>query len=594
MEYFQTIKSRSFLTLTMNNFIIVNTSVHTIDASKSSFHLNEEWCLVVDSSFLTFSNAKKKIIIIGDYIGNEEDLFNTPDDEIPKLRGNFYAIVISQKAIKVYSSFLNILPIYVTTDTSIVASSIDAIQTISTQEFSLSKKYILENLLFNYSFFNSTKFKEIELVPCNTFILIELDQVSFCKHYSIVDLFVNSKTKNKKTADELSDFFIETAKHYFPNEPFDIAFTSGFDGRTLVSCATYFKKKFTTFSFGRPENDDVSIPKNNAAALNIPYRYYDLGSDEYIQKEYFKNAVEYTSSGYLGNGFIYAHFPFSAKKINENSNYLLSGACGSELFRALHGTGAVTSLALAEVFQTTNDEEIRNKLTHSKTLDVLNKDEFADDLNELISEVIEYKKQLPQNISINQQFYVFVFEEIFRKFFGQWVAIQQNYIKVRTPFLDFKFVSELLKTNYAGANNDFFTGNPFKRIKGQYIYADIIRKTNSIIYHQITGKGYRPKDVRNIFYMGNIVLPFIKKKLTKKVTKPFLDNLGIISGVQENKETLKQLISNTSFFNQDMLYDMLDELSPQTAEQQRDTLLMAISLIHNLQLKPVKRELLIL
>jgi len=256
----------------------------------------------------------------------------------------------------------------------------------------------------------------------------------------------------------------------------------------------------------------------------------------------------------------------------------------------LHSTGAVTSVALADVFRIENSEELREKLINAKVFEVLKKEEFKQELAELVEEIISYKEQLPQGITENQRFYVFVFEEIFRKFFGQWIAVQQKYIKVRTPFLDFKFIKSLLQTNFAGANNDFFTSNPFKRIKGQYIYADIIRKTNKTIYRQHTGKGYRPLDVRNIFYSGNIVFPFIKKKFTKKVSKPYLDNLGIISGVKENQVALEETISNSSFFNKRVLYEMLRELSPFTPEKERDTLLMSISLLTDVKNKVVKNK----
>jgi len=321
----------------------------------------------------------------------------------------------------------------------------------------------------------------------------------------------------------------------------------------------------------------------------VPYQYFNLGAEEYVKIAHLKNVTEYTTSGYLGNGFLYAHFPYSAEKLKKESAYLISGACGSELFRALHATGAVTSIALADIFTTDNEQELREKLRASKTLEVLNTNDFIIELEELISEIIAYKKQLPQRITLNQQFYVFVFEEIFRKFFGQWIVTQQKYVKVRTPFLDFNFVKTLLQTKFAGANNDFFTNNPLKRIKGQYIYADIIKKTNQTIYRQITGKGYAPRDVRNSLYRANIVIPFIKKKFKKETVKPYLDNLGIISGVKESKEILKQFIIESSFFNKKQLLSMLTNLSEYTPEKQRDTLLMALSIIYSHKTKERKK-----
>ena len=574
----------------MNDFIISNTNINLTDPSDRAFQLSADWHMIIKGDHSDYVTKNMRIITIGDYIGSKEEILRTQDNEIPKLKGNFYAIVIKEKCIKIYSSFFSMLPIYSTTDNTTISSSISLIEKTSAQHFTIDKKFILENLLFNYGFFNRTRYQEIKLAPCHSYIAITKNELSILKHYSTIDLFTSSVKGGRKKASELSDLFIKNSADYFPDETFDIAFTSGFDGRTLVSCATHYNKKITTFSFGRPENDDVKIPKRNAKELNLPYRSYDLGTADYIKKKYYKNALEYTSSGYTGNGLLYAHFPYSAKEIGEKSNYMLSGACGSELFRALHSTGAVTSIALADVFKTDNHEELKEKLRRSKALDVLNMNEFNDDLEDLIREIITYKEALPKEISLNQQFYVFVFEEIFRKFFGQWIVVQQQYVKVRTPFLDFNFVKMLLQTKYAGANNDFFTKNPIKRMKGQYIYADIIRKTNKTIYKQITGKGYKPRDVRNALFIINTVLPFFKKKLKKKVAKPYLDNLGIVSGVKENKDIFENLIAESSFFKKEKLQVMLNNISSYTPEKERDSLLMSLTILHNLQEKQVQQK----
>ncbi|KAA1244183.1 asparagine synthase-related protein [Aquimarina sp. RZ0] len=576
----------------MTDFIIINKKVIPKTSKKKSLKLTSDWFLLTDKvNYIEYNITDSRIIIIGDYIDSVEDFFRVTDNEIPKLRGHFYAIIVKGNCVKVYNSFFSMLPIYYCSDHCFISSSVQLIKNHIKIDLDIDKKFILENLLFNYGFFNRTLYKNIHLLPCHSFLILRNNKVTVVKHFSIDTLFVPFPKKGKKVVNELSELFIETTKHYFPNKEFDIAFTSGFDGRTLVSCATHHQKSFKTFSFGRPENDDVTIPLNNAKALDIPYQYFNLGSSQYLTEHYYTNAQEYSTSGYFGNGFIYPHFLFSTKEISHNTNYLLSGAAGSELFRALHNTGAVTSRALVDVFKSNNDIEIREALKNAKPLEALNLSEFSEELEELIEEIIVYKRALPNDISMNQRFYIFVFEEIFRKFFGQWITLQQQHLAVRTPFLDYKFVKELLSTSYAGANNDFFTDNPLKRMKGQYLYADIIKKTNSAIYLQKTGKGYRPIDVRDPKYVHNIILPFLKKKLLKKVTTTNLDNLGIISGILENEEKIHELIhSDQSFFNTDFLYKSYKNLTPYTPEKDRDTLLMSLSILHNLTHRSVSQK----
>ncbi|WP_103865757.1 asparagine synthase-related protein [Aquimarina sp. I32.4] len=569
----------------IDHFII--TASRNTEPDKYHIELTEDWILTTQGNRYThYHEDDKTIFVFGDYIGEKEILFSSHSDNIPKLRGNFYAIVVHNKTIKIYSSFLNVLPIYYTTDNSCFSSSIQYIREKSKKEFSINKKFILETLLFNYGFFNRTLYQEIQLVPCNSFLTILVDRLEIQKHLDTISMFTQHPVKGAKVVDRLSDLFIETTNHYFPDTSFDIAFTSGFDGRTLVSCATFHNKDFKTFSFGRPENDDVSIPKANAAKLNIPYKSFDLGSEEYLNQEYIHKAISYIYQYPGGNGFIYPHFLYSTEQIAKESDYLLSGIVGSELFRALHLTGAVTSTTLADVFISTTSQEIKDKITNAKALKVIQKENYKTELQELIDEVIAYKEAIPNHLTENQKFYVFVFEEIFRKFFGQWVSIQMQHVKVRTPFLDYTFIKELLATKYAGANNDFFTENPLKRMKGQYLYTDIIKKTNSIIYHQITGKGYRPKDVRELMYLYKIIIPFIKKRFKRKVKTPNLDNLGIISGTLTHKKIIEETLRETSLFDTSVLSNMLDTISPHTPEKERDTLLIAVSILIAIQYQP--------
>ncbi|QKX03912.1 hypothetical protein HN014_02985 [Aquimarina sp. TRL1] len=577
----------------MGEFILFNTSVKSYQRkvfSGTSIQLSRHWELMTNDTYTIIEYNDVKVILLGDFIDSIENLKDMEDHAIPRCRGNFYAIVIRGERLSLYSSFLSILPIFYHKDKTIFSSSISWIQKWKNTEYTIDKKYILECLLFNYGFFNRTLYQEIHLLPCHTFLTFQENSVSVIKHFETRRLFTSFPNEGSKVAGTLSDLFINTVKTYFPDDFFNIAFTSGFDGRTLVSCATHLNKNFRTFSFGKIENDDVRIPMLNAEELGIPYHYFDLGTEDYYNNKYYANAQKYLSSGYQGNGFLYAHFLYSARQVSKESRYLISGVIGSELFRALHTTGAVTSHALADVFRIEREQELIERLRNSPVLEVLVKNEFLMELKELLEEIIAYKKGLPKELSVNQQFYSFVFEETFRKFFGQWIVAQQQYLTVRTPFLDFNFIRELLQSQYAGANNDFFTNNPLKRMKGQYLYADIIKKTNETIYHQMTGKGYRPIDVREMRYHHNIMIPFLTKRLKRKVTKTNLDNLGIISGIKSNQQALYKTLSDVPYFNLAKIEKQLTELSPYTVEKERDALLMSLSLVHNIQSVKKKKE----
>ncbi|HWY11252.1 MAG TPA: hypothetical protein VN026_08005, partial [Bacteroidia bacterium] len=303
-----------------------------------------------------------------------------------------------------------------------------------------------------------------------------------------------------------------------------------------------------------------------------------LGSESYLNKYYLENALEYIENSNGGNGFIYSHFLYSTKEIAKESEYLVAGYVGSELFRALHIQGAVSSKTLVNFFKIKNKDEIRELIVNAEVLKYLNPDEFKNEINELVDELIVYKNKISSGLSDNQKFYAFVFDEIIRKFFGQWISVQQNSINIRTPFLDHDFIKSLLETEFAGVNMDFLTENPYKRMKGQLVYPTVIKKTNKTIYHQKTGKGYRPVDILNKFNFFNVIFSFISKRIKRKFTETDMDNLGIISGAKSLNTLTGDL--ETRFFRKDVIKKDLNNLKATTPEKERDSLLMSLSLIY--------------
>ena len=119
--------------------------------------------------------------------------------------------------------------------------------------------------------------------------------------------------------------------------------------------------------------------------------------------------------------------------------------------------------------------------------------------------------QYYSGLTRNQRFYVFVFEELFRKYFGAEMVNQFRYLKNRTPFLDIDFLKAILKTEFAGIHSDFFEKNPLKRYKGQVLYAHIIKKAYPDFGKMMTDKGYKPDDLINFFGKVNIAKGYLKK-----------------------------------------------------------------------------------
>jgi hypothetical protein len=116
-------------------------------------------------------------------------------------------------------------------------------------------------------------------------------------------------------------------------------------------------------------------------------------------------------------------------------------------------------------------------------------------------------------MSRNEKFYLFVFEEVFRKYFGAEMSNQFHYMNNRTPFLDTVFLKGLLGTGLAGVYSDFLEKNPISRFKGQVLYAHLIRSTYPHYNKILTDKGYRPQDLLTLTGKLRITRSYLSKKL---------------------------------------------------------------------------------
>jgi len=456
------------------------------------------------------------------------------------LKDNAYEIDVKVNSITILPDLWGIYPIYyyAENDNLIVSNSIFKIKETLKNNISINQKYILEQNLFNYSFSENTIHKEIKLVPSGFEILIT-ENISFKPIFSIEDYFTDNPIKQQNSIVDLVEKFIYVNKTKISDNDY-ISFTSGFDGRSLVSLGKYLKKEFSTFSFGTEENEDLYLPREQAEKLGMAFYPIKLDSEEY-SNEFWNLGTDIIIKSAAATNFLQVHWAYSAKLLSNETKTLISGVFGSELFRAAHTSGQFASPALVDYFKNIETDEWINKIKNADSLKFINKDNFKNEMEELIEELNDYKKKIIHLIP-SQRFYKYIIDEVFRKFFGmQFLFPQSEYLNVITPYLDFEFVKELLKTELAGVNNEFFTHNPLKRFKGQLFYAKLIEKTYPELSRLTTGKGYKPLDLFSFLGKANITYNFFKKRIKRNVWKINLNNLGIISAYEHNKTKFENI-----------------------------------------------------
>lgn len=536
------------------------------------------FCSNVNDFKIVKISSKKDLIIFGDCINSE--ILNSKSKFEPfilkQLKGIFILVLISDNSFQIFPSLFGFIPVYYSNNYNTISNSLNLIEKIEKCKTSINKKFILETYLFNYPFSNITYLAGIYRLETFSSLSYINDKIKIENHTDIKNWF-NAETLLKPyNLNELAEIFLYQTKNYFSSKKNSVTFTSGFDGRTIVSAGLSYRANFETFSWGTLENDDVAIPYNNSKKLGLVYRSYNLKELNYIQ-DYLDLSRRMTKITGGFNGFLYPHYLYAALKEKNFSKILLTGYCGSELFRALHIQGAITSKDLVQIFTEIDDNKLKNQLWNSKKLVFINKNEYLNEFESLFEEILSFRKTRSRFFTLNHFFYSYIFSEVFRKVFGSLVVAQMHELKVRVPFLDYDFITALLRSDFAGCNNDFFTHNPIKRLKGQMLYAEIIRQTNTDLFKMKTGKGYCPEDLLTTHGKVNILFSYIKKHFKNRVIKPNLDNLGIISSYTYHRDEIENSFFKLEGFDIDKIIQASRSLNPYTLEFERDLILQTAS-----------------
>ncbi len=475
----------------------------------------------------------------------------TPEFILNNLFGHYYYLFLDKLSGELIfgNSLFSILPIYYYLDGRRIILSENALTLGKYLNInSVSKRFILETVLFNYPLFNSSIIDGVDLLPSNSFINISNTKPEFIRHTVIQDHFSTNPKPWKRSTGELSDIFISSVNKYLPDESYVHALTGGFDGRTLVASSLYYKKAFSCYSFGSEVSRDMQIASelSKKASLNFINIYLD---DDYATKDSLACGREFILSSSGSATFARAHYLHAVKKLTNEYKHIITGNFGSEVFRAAHIAGAVISSNLYALFNSEDPNEGLKKVESSREYRSLQVVNYLTELEELKNDIRHlqcYDASLA-GLTKNQRFYLFVFEEIFRKYFGAEMVNQFRYIKNRTPFLDIEFLKSIFKTELAGIHSDFFEHNPLKRYKGQVLYAHIIRKVYPKFGKILTDKGYSPDDLISPQGKLNIAKGYLKK-ITKR-TPPDYDPHAVDKAWEYNKDFWLKIPRSGDLFN---------------------------------------------
>ncbi len=509
-----------------------------------------------------FNGLHNEFMLWGDPVGGEEFAANidgaiTPDQIFSKVNGHYYFLLLNkaERELIAGNSVFSILPVYYSEVSGSIFLSDNAMDLGKYLGLDvISRRFVLETILFNYPLFNHSIIEKVSLLPSNSYMNVSAGAFSFVKHTNFENYFSYDPVPWKRAADTVSDAFVETVKKYLPAERYVNALTGGFDSRTLVAAGLASGGDLLCYSFGAPGSKDVEIPDRVTSLAGIPFRKILL-DDDYARNDSLRNGLEFVLNASGSASFARGHYLYAARIMAKHSGYMITGNFGSELFRAANVRGVVFSPNLVKLFSSGSRDEALKSIESSREFNSVRKESFTVEWDQLKQDL----RALPcfssahSQLTLNQRFYLFVFEEVFRKYFGAEMASQFRYLRNRTPYIDTDFLKTILGTGFAGVYSDFFERNPFKRYKGQVLYSHIIMNTRPDLGRILLDKGYCPNDLLTPFGKVNVLRGYLKKKINK-ISAP-TDPYSVERAFRHNTEFYRQVPVDSALFNTELLTD---------------------------------------
>jgi len=436
-------------------------------------------------------------------------------DKIRHMPGFFYLIQFCSKEhwIRVFSSLFNILPVYYQhrAGSIHISSSLQSIRALSPSTLTPNPLYLMEKCLFYYPLFNHTWYNEVKLLAANSYLNFDGD-LKIIKHTNIPDYYSSNPKSWRSALEETSDLFISRARDYLPGEHFIATLTGGFDSRAVVGLTLGKRLNFSTYSYGGPGTDDLVIPQQIAAGCGFNHHSIPI-NEEFAQKEFWRHALKflYRSEG-MGN-MSRAHYSYAAEILGRESNCLVSGNFGSEILRAMKSPGVMVSQPVFQMFELEDLNELKESWSRNSALQYLNPVQQKELMDRLLAEVRTFRNALPDGLSRNQRFYVYLFEEVFRKYFGPEIIVENSTLRHRAPFLDFEFITTVLHSGLAGVYSRYRETRPLKRFQGQALYAHIQKKTCPKLLDYDLDRNYRPRDFLTAWGRFRIMAGYLGKHI---------------------------------------------------------------------------------
>jgi hypothetical protein len=413
----------------------------------------------------------------------------------------------------------------------------------------VSARFVIESILFNYPLFNCTLVEGVSLLDSCSALVAGSDNYRIVRHTVTEEWFCNDPVSWKKSLSVMTDIFLNAIEKYLPGEHYLTALTGGFDSRTLAASGLFHRRTFSGYCMGSTMTGDMSIAAEISSKAGISFVPVLLDG-HYVRNESLEAGKKFIIKSSGTGTFSRAHYIYASALLGRETRYLVTGNFGSEVLRAVHTPGVMISPLLYMAFKSRGPEEAVASLRKHSLMRLMSADVIENELRNIEEDIsgLPCFERRYIGIGSNMQLYLYIFEEVFRKYFGSELSGQWSRVINRTPFLDRHFLKELLSTGLAGINSGYLEKRPGRRYKGQILYASVIQKAAPCFGTYMTDKGYRPDDLLTIWGKSRILTGWLRKRVSRAII-PNTDPMAVHEAWDHNRIWYESLPVNDDMFN---------------------------------------------
>ncbi|MCI0473570.1 MAG: hypothetical protein L0Y76_08315 [Ignavibacteria bacterium] len=431
-------------------------------------------------------------------------------NNVNKYKGNFIMVLIDTKTenITVLNSQLGIKHAYYynTGKEFYLSSNLNLIRSVN---YEINYGTLLQYLLFTYPVDGSTFLNRVKFLNPGE-ILKYRETLHISSYYDIRSMF--GKNLIKFDINEYIYRFNKSVEQkYSSGENVYASFTGGFDGRTIISYLLKSGKDFKTYSFGKKNGENTSVPKSVSDKLKINYSPVYL--DEDYEKSYAGNAMKviYYSDGLSFNER--ANYIYSFSDLSKSTNCVLSGLIGGETLRPVHLRTDYMNQNYYDLFYANTEQDLGSMLSLKYPYEL-----FGFRLNDFIDEIndaVDRKKKKIDELKNNYGYLFYLIDlmqEGFRMYYGTEIHFERYYCENLTPYYDLDLLEYLYSTDYVKIFENAFRHNRIFRWKGQRIYARIIKANYPMLNDYPVDRGYPPGYLLNPLKLAAVPFLYSKRK----------------------------------------------------------------------------------